>query len=182
MQPWWISFSILNQSIIPYSVLTVSSWPAYRFLRRQVRWSSIPTPVRTFQFVMIHTVKGFGVVSEAEVDFFLEFLCFFYYPMNDGNLISDFSSFTKSSLYIWKFSGLKDFEHYIANMWNESNYIAVWRFFGIAFLWDWNENWPFPVLWPLLNFFRFASILSAVLYQHHLLGFEIVQLEFHHVH
>ena len=56
------------------------------------------------QFVVIHTVKGFGVVSEAEVDFFLEFLCFFYYPMNDGNLISDFSSFTKSSLYIWKFS------------------------------------------------------------------------------
>ena len=63
-----------------------------------------------------------------------------------------------SSLYIWKFSvhillkpSLKDFEHYLANMGNESNFVIVWTWYGIAFLWDWNENWPFPVLWPLLS-------------------------------
>ena len=75
------------------------------------------------------------------------------------NLISDSSAFSKSSLYIWKFSVhvllkpvLKDFEHYLAGVWNECNCAVVWVFFGVAFLWDWNENWPFPVLWPLLSF------------------------------
>ena len=54
------------------------------------------------QFVVIHTVKGFSIVNE-EVDVFLEFLCFFYYPSDVGNLISGSSVFSKSSLYIWKF-------------------------------------------------------------------------------
>ena len=70
-------------------------------------------------FVVIHTVKGFSVVGEAEVDVFLEYSCFFYDPVNVGNLISSFSAFSKSSLYIWKFSVhilLKDFEHYLARM------------------------------------------------------------------
>ena len=72
---------------------------------------------------MIHTVKGFGVVNEAEVGVFLEFTCFFYEPMDVGNLISDSFAFTKSSLYMWKFSvhillksDLKDFENYLASM------------------------------------------------------------------
>ena len=70
------------------------------------------------QFAAIHTVKGSSIVSKAEVDVFLEFLCFFCDPMNVGNLISGSSAFSKSSLYIWKFSvhvplklSLKDFEH-----------------------------------------------------------------------
>ena len=54
------------------------------------------------QFVVIHTVKGFGIVSEAEVDIFLEFSCFFDDPVNVGNLISDSCAFSKSSLYLWK--------------------------------------------------------------------------------
>ena len=53
---------------------------------------------------MIHTVKGFGIVNEQEVDFFLEFSCFFCDPTDVGNLISGSSAFYKSSLYIWKFS------------------------------------------------------------------------------
>ena len=53
---------------------------------------------------MIHTVKGFSIVNEAEVDVSLEFLCFFYDPTDFGNFISGFSAFSKSSLYIWKFS------------------------------------------------------------------------------
>ena len=48
--------------------------------------------------------------------------------------------------------GLENFEHYFASVWNECNCVVVWTFLGIAFLWDWNENWPFPVLWPLLSF------------------------------
>ena len=68
-------------------------------------------------------------------------------------------AFSKSSLYVWKLSvhvllkpSLKNFEHYFASMWNECNCVVVWMFFGVALLWDWNENWPFPVLWPLLSF------------------------------
>ena len=56
------------------------------------------------QLIVIHTVKGFSVVNEAEVDVFLEFSCFFYNPTDVGNLISYSSAFSKSSLNIWKFS------------------------------------------------------------------------------
>ena len=111
------------------------------------------------QFVVIQTVKGFSIVNEAEVDVFLEFSFLFYDPTHICNLISGSSAFSKSSLHIWKFSvqvllkpSLKNFEHYLASMWNECSFMVIWTFFGIAFLWDWNENWPFPVLWPLLSF------------------------------
>ena len=110
------------------------------------------------QFVVIHTVKGFDIVNEAEVDVFLECTCFFYDPTDVGNLISGSFAFSKSSLNIWKFSvhallkpSLENFEHYFASLWDECNYAVVWTFFGIAFLWDWNESWLFPVLWPLLS-------------------------------
>ena len=72
---------------------------------------------------MIHTVKGFSLLTEAEVDVFLEFSCFFYDPVDVGNLISDSSAFPKSSLNIWKFSihvllkpSLENFEHYFASV------------------------------------------------------------------
>ena len=48
--------------------------------------------------------------------------------------------------------GLENFKNYFTSVWDEYNCAVVWAFFGIAFLWDWNENWPFPVLWPLLSF------------------------------
>ena len=75
------------------------------------------------QFAVIHTVKGFNIVNEAEVDAFLEFSCFFYDPTDVYNLISCSSAFSKSSLYIWKFTvhillkpSLEDFEHDLANI------------------------------------------------------------------
>ena len=107
------------------------------------------------QFVVIHT----GIVNKTEVDVFLELSCFFNDPADVGNLISGSSAFSKSSLNSWKSSvhillkhSLKDLERNLASLWNESNCLVVWRFFGIAFPLDWNESLPFPVLWPLLSF------------------------------
>ena len=75
------------------------------------------------QFVVIHTVKGFGIVNKSEVDVFLELSCLFDDPTNVGNYISGFYAFSKSSLNIWKFtvdvllkSGLENFEHYFASV------------------------------------------------------------------
>ena len=111
------------------------------------------------QFIVIHIVEGFGIVNKAEIDGFLKLSCFFDDPADIGNLISRSSAFSKTSLKIWKFTvhvllkpGLENFEHYFTSMWDECNCAVVWAFFGIAFLRDWNENWPFPVLWPLLSF------------------------------
>ena len=110
------------------------------------------------QFVVIYTVKGFGVMNKAKVDIFFNSLAFLW---SSGYLqfISGSSAFSKSSLNIWKFMvhallkpGLENFEHYFASVWDECNCVVMWTFFGIALLWDWNENWPFPVLWPLLSF------------------------------
>ena len=134
-------------------------------------------------FMVIHTVKGFGIVNQAE-RCFLEISCFLDDLTDVGNLISGSSAFSKTNLNIWKFTvhvllkpGLENFQHYFASVWDECNCVVVWAFFGIAFLWDWNENWPFPVLWPLLSF----PNLMAYWVQH-LLGSEIAQLEFHHLH
>ena len=99
------------------------------------------------QFVVINTVKGFGIDSKAEVDVFLELSCFFNDPTDVGNLISGSSAFSKSSLNIWKVmvhillkSCLENFEHYFGSVWGECSCAVVWTYFGIAFLWDWNEN------------------------------------------
>ena len=139
------------------------------------------------QFFMIYTVKGFSVVNEAEVDVFLGFSSFFYDPVNVSNLISGSFAFSKSSLCIWKFSvhillkpSLKNFGKYFASMWNECNCVAVWTlawpFFGIGM------KLNFSSLVTTTEFSKFAGILSAALSQHHLLGFEITQLEFRHLH
>ena len=108
----------------------------------QVRWSVNPISFRIFQLA-VDPVKDFSVVNEAEVDVFLEFSCFFYDPMDVGNLISGSYAFLKSSLYIWKLSvhmllkpSLKDFEHCLASMWDECNCAVEWTSFDIAPLWD----------------------------------------------
>ena len=119
----YISFPNWNQPVVPYPVPTVASRPAYRFLRRRVRWCGIPISFRNFQFVVNHIVRGFGVVNKAEVDAFLELSSLFYDPTHEGNLISGSSAFSKCSLNILKFSvhvllkpSLENFEHYYASM------------------------------------------------------------------
>ena len=87
---------------------------------------------------MIHTVKGFGIDNEAEVDVLLELACFFDDSMDVGNLTSASPAFSKSSLNIWKFMVhvllepvLENLEHYFASVWDEYNYAVVWIFFGV---------------------------------------------------
>ena len=65
---------------------------------------------------------------------------------------------------------------------DECNCAVVWALFGITFLWDWKENWPFPVPWPLLSFPNLLAHWVQHFQQHHLLGFERALLEFHHLH
>ena len=108
------------------------------------------------QFAVIHTVKSFYHSQWSRGRCFSVIL---YDPMDVGNLISGSSDFSKSSLNIWKFlvhvllnPSLENFEHYFASEWDKYNWSVVSTLFGTALLWDWNKNWSFPVLWPLLCF------------------------------
>ena len=114
---------------------------------------------------MIYTVKGFSLVNEAKG--FLELPCFPHALKNVGSLISCSCTSSKPSLCIWMFSVhvllkpiLKDFHHNLASMWNELTSTVVWTLFCIFLLWDWNENWLFPALWPLLSFPNLLTYLA----------------------
>ena len=118
------------------------------------------------QFVVIHTVKGFGIVNKAETDVFLELFCFFHDPADVGNLISGSSAFSKSSLNIWMFmvhlllkAGLENFEHYFASVWDECNCVVVWTFFSLGL--EWKLTFSKPV--ATAEFSKFADMLSAAL-------------------
>ena len=114
------------------------------------------------QFVVLHTVKGFCIVNKIKVYVFLELSCFFNDPMM--LVIWSFSTaFSKTSLNIWNFTvhvllkpGLENCEHYFDS-------IVRWVQLGdsLNFHWHclsfWNENWPFPVMWPLLSFPNFLA-------------------------
>ena len=141
------------------------------------------------QFIVIHTVRGFGIVNKAEIDVFLELSCFFDDLVDVGNLISGSSAFSKSSLNIWKFMvhvllkpGVETFEHYFTRVWDECSCAVVWAFFGIALSLGLELKLTFSSPVATAEFSKFAGILSAALSQHHLSGFEIAQLEFHHLH
>ena len=171
IQPWRTPFPIWNQSVVPCPVLTVASWPAYKFLRRQVKWSDIPIFLKIFyNLLWCSTVKGFNVVNEAEVD------------------VLKFSCFSKSSLNTWKFSVhvlfkscLENFEHYFSSVrWVQlcGSLSILWHYLSLGL--EWKLTFSSPV--ATAEFSKFAGILSAALSQHHLLGFELAQLEFHHLH
>ena len=151
-------FSILNQSFLSYRVLTVVSWPTYRFLRRQVRWSGIPISLRAFCSLLWSTQSRLWHSQwNRGRCFFLEFPSLLYHSAN-GDLISGSSSFSKPSLDIWMFfvcimlkSRLQDFKHNLTSMGDGSNCLMVSTFFSTTLLENWDEDWPFPVLWPLLG-------------------------------
>ena len=113
------------------------------------------------QFIMIHTVKGFGIVNKAEIDVFLELCCFLHDPADVGNLISPSSAFSETTLNIWMFTvhvllkpGLENFEHFFTSVW-ECNCALLWAFFGIAFgiemktdlLQSCGHCWVFQICW-----------------------------------
>ena len=113
--------------------------------------------------------------------------CFFDDPTDVGNLTSASSAFSKSSFNIWKFSvhillklSLQNFEHYFSSVWDECNCALVWTFFGIVFGLEWKLTLSSPV--ATAEFSKFAGMLRVALSQHHLLGFEIAQLEFPQLH
>ena len=123
IQPWCTPFPIWNQSCSMYSSNCCFLTCIQIFQEAgQVVWYS--HLLKNFpQFVVIHTVKGFGIVNKAEIDVFLELFCFFYDPMDVGNLISGSSAFSKTSLNIWKSMvhvllkpGLENVEHYFTRM------------------------------------------------------------------
>ena len=96
---------------------------------------------------MIHTVKGFSIVDETEINVFLEFPCFLYDPANVGNLISGSSSFSKPSLDIWKLlvhimlkPGMQDFKHDLTIMGDECNCPMAGTFFVTTLLRNWGED------------------------------------------
>ena len=125
----------------------------------QVVW--YPHLLQNFpQFIVIHIVKVFGIVNKAEIDFFfwnpLAFLMIqrmlaiwslVPLPVLKPPWTSGSSRFTYCGSLAWRILSIT-----FTSVWDECNCVVVWAFFGSAFLWDWNENWPFPLLWPLLSF------------------------------
>ena len=142
IQPWCTPFSIWNQSVVPCPVLTVASWPAYNFLKRQVRWSGISISFRIFNSYC-NPHKGFGIVNKAEVDVFLEPSCFFCDPADVGDFTSGSSAFFKTSLNIWKVTvhillkpGSEKIEHYFTSMWDVCNSLSIfWHCFSLGLEW-----------------------------------------------
>ena len=133
-------YSFPNQSVVPCPVLFLCDLHTH-FSRGRSDGLVFPSLQNFPQFIVIHTVEGFGIVNKAEGDVFLELSCFFNDPADVGNLISGSSAFSKSTLNIWKFlvhvllkPGLEKCKHYFASMWDECICAVVWMFFGIAFL------------------------------------------------
>ena len=105
------------------------------------------------QFILIHTVKGFSIVNKAEIDVILELSCFFDDPVDVCNLISGSFVFENQLEHLEVHSS-RIVEAWLGEFWA----LLCWRVRwvqvcgSLSILWHWNENWPFPVLWPLLSF------------------------------
>ena len=126
------------------------------------------------QFIVIHTVKAFGIVNKAEIDVFLGLSCFFDDLADVGNLISGSSAFSKTSLNIWKFTvhvllkpDLENFKHHFTSVWDECNCAVVWTFFSLGL--EWKLTFSSPV--ATAEFSKFSGILSAALSKHYFSGF-----------
>ena len=132
--------------LFPCPVPTVASWPAYQLLKGRSGVWVFPSLEEFSIFVVINTVKGFGIVNKAEIEVFLELSCFFHGPADVGNLISGPSVFSKTSLNIWKFTvhvllkpGLENFEHYFHSIvrWVQlcSSLSILWHCLSLGLEW-----------------------------------------------
>ena len=156
----------LQQSVVPCPVLTVASWPAYRFLKKQVRWSDIPISFRIFHSLLWSTLKGFGIVNKAKIDVFLKLSCFSDDPADVGNLISGSSAFFKTSLNIWKFTVHILLKHVLeftlaisGLLWLYTIFRVCWHFYR-----DYIESVDFfGILSIYLCLFQFLLLLMSFL-------------------
>ena len=140
------------------------------------------------QFIVIHTAKGCGIVYKAEIDDFLKLSCFFHDPVSVSNLISGSSAFLKPAwtsgssqfIYCWSLAWrIWSITSLACEMSAIVWYLSIlWHCLSLA--WEWKLTFSSPV--ATAEFSKFVGILSAALSQHHLSGFEIAQLEFHHLH
>ena len=122
------------------------------------------------QFIVIHTVKGFGIVNKAKIDVFMELSCFLHDPIDVGSLMSGSPAFSKTSLNMWKFivhillkPSLENFEHYFTSVWDNCNCVVVWAFFWhcLSLGLEWKVTFSNPV--ATAEFSKFAGMLSAAL-------------------
>ena len=155
IQPWRTPFPIWNQSVVPCPVLTVASWPAYSFLKRQVRWSGMPISFRIFHSLCDqHSQRLWHSQWSRNRCFSGTLLLFWWFQwmLAIWSLVPlpflkpPWTSGSSRFMYCWSLAWR------ILSITLLANCAIVWAFFGIAFLRDWNENWPVPVLWPLLSF------------------------------
>ena len=178
------SFPNLEQSFVPCPVLTVASWPAYRFLRRQVRCLVFPS-LEEFSTVCCDP-NSFGMVNKAEVDVFLQLSCFFYDPADVGYLISGSSAFpawTSGSSWFrycwsltWRILSISLLVCEMSAICSSLN--ILWHCLSLGL--EWKLTFSSPV--ATTEFSKFAGILGAALSKHHLLRIKRSQLEFHHLH
>ena len=157
IQPCHTPFPIWNEFIVPYLIITTVSWPAYRSLRWQVRWPGSIISLGIFHSLMWSTQSlqcsqwSRSSFSGNSIAFSIIQQMLTILPLVPLPFLNWASTSGCPRFRLLKPS-LKDFEHHLSSMWNELNCTVVSTFFGITLLWDWNENWPFPVLWWLLSF------------------------------
>ena len=165
MQVWCTLLPIGNQSVVPHSVLTVASCPAYRFLRRQVRLSGIPISWRIFHSLLCSTVKGFGVINKADVEVFWKSLAFSMIqrmlaiwslvPLPFLNLAwtSGSSWFTYGWILAWRILSITLLAcEMSAIVWKMEHFLAL-PFFGIGMKTDLFQScgycWVFQICWHI---------------------------------
>ena len=154
-------FILFFNFTILYWFCHISIWICHRYTRVPHPEPSSLLPPRTIPLELSQCTSPKHQVSCIEPGLVTRFIYDIIpvsMPFSVCNLISGSSAFSKASLNIWKFTvhvllkpGLENFDHYFARVWDECNCVIVWTFFGIVFLWDRNENWPFPALLSLLN-------------------------------
>ena len=187
IRPWRTPFPIWNQSVVPCPVLTVDSWPAYRFLKRQVQVIWYAHLFLNFpQFIVIHTDKGFGIVNKPEIEVFWNTLSF-WWSSGCWQFVG-YSPFSKTSLNTWKFMVhillkpvLKNFERYFTSMWDEGNFAVVWAFWALPFFGIGMKTDIFQSCGHCC-IFQICWHIECSALQHHLLVLETAPLEFHHLH
>ena len=165
MQPCCTPFPIWNQSVFPCPVLSVASCTAYRFFRRQVRWSGIPISLRIFDSLLWSTQSKALHSQWSRSRCISGILLLFLWENRYWQFDLWFSAFSKFSLNIYKFSvhallrpGLENFEHCFASMWDKCNYAVVWIFFSLPSFGIWMKTdffqscghcWVFQVCWHI---------------------------------